>query len=330
MKKRWLIVLLIVLGWGSALSAGEINEWQMTQQAMVFKFLEQRETTLFKIRKAEETIAKANTLIDRARQLDNQVAESVALKALQTAQENKRSFEAKKQQIDRNIAYVRNRMQERAGSDTKIGGMVTNFSGRVRVISGKPPYEAVAMDGDHPGYFEEGDTIETYGGSRAEVQFLDGRGNMTIGEYSRVTMEQKNPLSETLTVAKGQIHASVDKAEAFGKWMENQAQMAADDPEQLLKHDFGAIRAWAKKKSNKFEVRTPSAVTSIRGTTFGISVDDNGRTVIELEEGALAVSNPKKGGETLLRGGEKATVGTEGEIRVEPLTLPSKTWWSQP
>lgn len=330
MKKRWLIVLLIVLEWGSISSAGEINTWQMTQQVMVFKFLEEREAMLSKIRKADETIAKANALIDRARQSDNQAAEAVAFRALQTAQENKRFLEGKQQQIDRNIAYVRNRMHEKGGSDTRIGGMVTNFSGRVRVVSGKPPYDAVAMDGEHPGYFEEGDTIETYGGSRAEVRFLDGRANMTIDEYSRVTMEKKNPISETLTVWKGQMHASVDKAESFEKWIENQAQMAADDPEQLLNRDFGAIRAWVKSKSKKFEVRTPSAVTSVRGTTFGISVDNNGATVIELEEGTLAVSNPKKGGETLLRGGEKATVNAEGAIRVDPLIFSSKTWWTQP
>lgn len=330
MKKRLVIILLAVLGLMGTSVAEEISEWQMTQQAMVFKFLEQRDITLSKIRKADETIAKANTLIDRARQLNNQAAEAVAFKALQTAEANKRSLESKKLQIDRNIAYVRNRMYEQAKLNTKIGGMVTNVSGRVRVISGKPPYEAVTMDGEHPGYFEEGDTIETYGGSRADIQFLDGRGNMAIGEYSRVTMEQKSPLSEVLTVAKGQIHASVDKAEVYGKWVESQAQRAADDPEKLLNQDFSAIRAWVKSKSKKFEVRTPSAVTSIRGTTFGISVDDNGGTVIELEEGALAVFNPKKGGETLLHGGEKATVGTEGEIRVDPLILPSKTWWAQP
>ncbi len=305
------------------------KEWSATQLAMIFKFEQQRESALQNIRKADETIAKADSLIARARAAGNSAAEGVALMALQKAQATKRQHELKKLQIDKNIAYVRNRMNERSGYDAKIAGMVTNHTGRVRVVSGKPPYEAVAMDAEYPGYFEEGDTIETYGNSRAEVQFLDGRGSMTIGEYSRVKMEKKDALSETLSLVKGKIHASVEKAEAFEAWLEKQAQMAAEDPNKLLAHDFGAIRAWVKKKSKKFEVRTPSAVTSVRGTTFAMSTDEAGATTIELIEGELAVTNAKTSGETLLKGGEKMTISAEGEVRIEPLSLPAKGWWEK-
>lgn len=326
--KKW-IVIGMVLGCLSALwgdQPGE-QEWSMTKVGMIFKFKEARETILEKIRKADETIAKANSLIARAQNTGNKAAEEIALRALQKAQENKRQNELKKLQIDKNIAYVQNRMAEHSGIDAKIGGMVTNHSGRVRVVSGKPPYEAVAMDGERPGYFEEGDTIETYGNSRAEVQFLDGRGSMTIGEYSRVKMEQKDPLSEALVLSKGKIHAMVDKAEAFEGWLEKQAQMAADDPNKLLMHDLGAIRAWIKKKSKKFEVRTGGGTASVRGTTFTMSADEAGGTMIELIEGELAVTNVKTSGETILKGGEKMTISAEGTVHIEPLKLPSHPWW---
>lgn len=321
----------MVLGCLSTLWADQPGEqeWSMTQVGMIFKFKEAREKVLEKIRKADETIAKANSLIARAQNAGNKAAEGIALQALQKAQENKRQNELKKLQIDKNIAYVQNRMAEHSGIDAKIGGMVTSHSGRVRVISGKPPYEAVAMDGEHPGYFEEGDTIETYDNSRAEVQFLDGRGSMTIGEYSRVKMEKKDPLSETLSLVKGKIHASVDKAEAFEAWVEKQAAMAAEDPNKMLAHDFGAIRAWMKNKSKKFEVRAGATTASVRGTTFVMSADEAGTTRIELIEGELAVTNVKTSGETILKGGEKMTISAEGTAYVEPLKLSSKPWWEQ-
>jgi hypothetical protein len=296
---------------------------------MIFKFKEEREKVLEKIRKADEMMAKANSLIARAQNTGNKAAEEVALQALQKAQENKRQNELKKLQIDTNIAYVQNRMAEHSGIDAKIGGMVTSHSGRVRVISGKSPYEAVAMDGEHPGYFQEGDTIETYDNSRAQIQFLDGRGSMTIGEESRVKMEKKDSLSETISLAKGRIHTAVDKAEAFKEWAEKQAAMAADDPNKMLAHDFGAIRAWIKSKSKKFEVRTGGGTASVRGTTFAMSADEAGATTIELIEGDLAVTNVKTSGVTLLKGGEKMTLSPEGATHVEPLSLPAKPWWVQ-
>lgn len=328
--KKW-IVIGMILGCVSTLGADQPGgqEWSMTQVGMIFKFKEVRETVLEKIRKADETIVKANSLIARAQNAGNKAAEGIALQALQKAQENKRQNELKKLQIDKNIAYIENRMAEHSGIDAKIGGMVTSHSGRVRVISGKPPYEAVAMDSEHPGYFQEGDTIETYDNSRAQIQFLDGRGSMTIGELSRVKMEKKDSLSETISLAKGTIHTTVDKAEAFKEWAEKQAAMAADDPNKMLAYDFGAIRAWVKSKSKKFEVRTGSGTASVRGTTFAMSADEAGTTIIELIEGEVAVTNVKTSAVTILKGGEKMTLSPEGTAHVESLKLSSKPWWEQ-
>lgn len=328
--KRGIVIGMVMVCF-STLIANQIEkqEWSMTQVGMIFKFKEQRETILEKIRKSDEMIAKANSLIARAQAADNKAAEGIALQALQKAQENKHQNELKKLQIDKNIAYVQNRMAEHSGIDEKIGGMVTSHSGRVRVVSGKPPYEAVAMDGERSGYFQEGDTIETYDNSRAQIQFLDGRGSMTIGEFSRVKVEKKDSISEVISLSRGTIHTTVDKAEAFEAWVEKQAAMAADDPNKMLAYDFGAIRAWVKSKSKKFEVRTGSGTASVRGTTFTMSADEAGTTIIELIEGELAVTNVKMSGETILKGGEKMTILAEGTVRIEPLALPSRPWWEQ-
>lgn len=326
MKELIIVLLTIAVCSSSAVAADDVNEWQMTQMAMVFKFEDKRAATLSKIRKADETIAKANALIERSHQSGNEAAASLALKALQTAQENKRMLEAAVIQIDKNIAYVRNRMHEQIGSNKKISGIVTNYSGRVRIISGKPPYEATTMDREYPGYFEEGDTIETYGDSRADVQLLDGRASMSIGEYSRIKMEKKDPLSETVLLAKGKIYSTVEKAETFAAWIEQQAQALKDDPYNTLADKMEAMKAWAKKRAKKFEVRTPVAICAVRGTTFSIESTEH-ESQITLIEGEIAVSIPKTSETTLLKGGEKMIVGADGSTRIEPLIIPDKPWW---
>lgn len=320
----WITVGLTLSGYGQ----NESNKDQLfTQLGMAFKFQQEHDAMNERIRKADAMIAKANDLIRRAQETGNKSSGEIAYKALIKAQENKEYCVKRKIQIDKNMAYVRNRMVEQSKTGAKIGGMVTQSSGRVRVISGKPPYEAVSMDGERPGYFEEGDTIETYDNSHAEIQFLDGRGSMDIGEFSRVKMEKKDAFSETLSLVKGKIHASVDKADAFGQWLEQKAVEAADNPDTFLSDQFGKIRADVKKYSKKFEVRTPAAICAVRGTTFTMSADDSGTTVIELIEGEVEVKNLKTSALMLLRGGEKMTLISDGTVRIEPLQLPSKSWW---
>lgn len=312
-------------------SGNEISDtdWLTLQQGMLFKFERQRDEAIAGIRKADEKIVKAQNLISRAQAADNKAAETIAIRALQTAQETKRRYEQKKIQIEKNSAYVRNRMADKSGMNMKIAGMVTQHTGRVQVTSGKSPYETIPLDRDQAGYFEEGDTIETYDNSQAQIQFLDGRGSMTIGEYSRVKMEKKDPYSETISLAKGTIHTAIDKAEVFEAWIEKQAEMAADDPNKMLEYDFRAIRAWVKNKSKKFEIRTGSGTASVRGTTFTMGVDEAGTTIIELIEGELAVTNAKTSSVTILKGGEKMTLSSDGTAYVEPLKLPSQGWWEQ-
>ncbi|WP_295054836.1 FecR family protein [Sulfuricurvum sp.] len=331
MNKKWIVALwvtvsLTISGFGQS---EQSKDWLFTQLGMAFKFQQQHDEMDERIRKADAMIAKANELIRRAQETGNNGAEEIASKARMKAQENKEFCEHRKIQIDKNIAYVRNRMVGATGTGAKIGGMVTHYSGRVRVISGKAPYDAVAMDGEHPAYFEEGDTIETYDNSRAEIQFLDGRGSMSIGEFSRVKMEKKDALSETLSLVKGKMYTTVDKAETYQKWVEQKAAEAADNPDAFLSEQFGKIRAEVKKYSRKFEVRTPTAICAVRGTTFSMSADEEGTTTIELIEGEVEISNLKTLVQTSLKGGEKMTLNPDGSIRIEPLVLTSKSWWEK-
>ena len=65
---------------------------------------------------------------------------------------------------------------------------------------------------------------------------------------------------------------------------------------------------WMKfvKRHSSFKIKTPSAVLGIRGTEFGLSVDELGNTTVELVEGEISVKTDKE--ERILLAGSTLTV----------------------
>ncbi|MDD4856179.1 MAG: hypothetical protein PHU41_10100, partial [Sulfuricurvum sp.] len=200
MRKLMMVGLFLMIFMQAGILAKEDNTtaWSATQMGMIFKFERQKDEIIERIRKTDEMILKAQNLISRAQAAENAAAETIANRALQTAQETKRKYEQKKIQIEKNSAYIHNKMADKSGMNMKIAGMVTQHTGRVQVTSGKPPYDTVALDGDRAGYFEEGDTLSTYNNSSAEIECFDGRGTLKVGEYSSVKMEKKDETTEAL------------------------------------------------------------------------------------------------------------------------------------
>ncbi|MBI4803301.1 MAG: FecR domain-containing protein [Elusimicrobia bacterium] len=74
----------------------------------------------------------------------------------------------------------------------------------------------------------------------------------------------------------------------------------------------GRLRAWVKKFAAKLEVRTPTAVCSVRGTEFSLEVDpQTSHTRVDLFRGTLAVRD-NLGNELLLQEGRRISVTPEG------------------
>lgn len=75
---------------------------------------------------------------------------------------------------------------------------------------------------------------------------------------------------------------------------------------------FGRLKAWVTKAAaRRFSVRTPTAVCSVRGTEFGVDVNQDGRTSVELFTGLLGVQD-QKGNEVLLKDGQRVDVDANG------------------
>jgi len=76
------------------------------------------------------------------------------------------------------------------------------------------------------------------------------------------------------------------------------------DFEGLLNNGLMRMRAWVRSKGKKFEVRTPSAVTSVRGTDFSVATSARGDRV-QVFEGVVAVMPAAGGKAVLVQAGEE-------------------------
>jgi hypothetical protein len=77
------------------------------------------------------------------------------------------------------------------------------------------------------------------------------------------------------------------------------------------------IQTWGGQP-NRNNVRTPTAVISVRGTVFDVTVEDEDATFVLVEEGQVSVTHLFKSGERLLNSGEWLRV-----YRDEPLARKS-------
>ena len=86
--------------------------------------------------------------------------------------------------------------------------------------------------------------------------------------------------------------------------------------------NIGTLRAYVKKLiARKFQVRTPTAVCSVRGTEFRVEVMGGGRTVVDLYKGLLGVED-HRGQQVLLHPNERLEVDLRGMSN--PSSLPSQ------
>ncbi|MCX7192100.1 MAG: FecR family protein [Proteobacteria bacterium] len=166
--------------------------------------------------------------------------------------------------------------------------------GRVRRVSAS----GVTYTGDDlPAPLRAGDRIEVGPGSSARLFVAGGNAEIALSQNSSMTLERNE---------------------------------ADDSFEALLTEGFGRIRARTKNYFKKFEVRTPSAVTSVRGTDFSVKASPAG-TRVEVFESIVYVS-PINGSEGVeVHAGEGCDVLKEGGIQpVKQLdTQPRKSPWSE-
>ncbi|MEK7745952.1 MAG: FecR family protein [Elusimicrobiota bacterium] len=120
-----------------------------------------------------------------------------------------------------------------------------------------------------------GDEIRTAGGAKATLSFKDGS-RVELGPKSTFMLEK------------------------------------TEDKEASMKLSVGWMKAVVSRvMARRFSVRTPTAVCSVRGTEFDLSVRDSGATAVSLFQGSLGVADGK-GNEVTLKPGESVSVDQQG------------------
>ncbi|MBW1746555.1 MAG: hypothetical protein JRJ25_09760 [Deltaproteobacteria bacterium] len=165
---------------------------------VIFKLERMRDVAIADIQRYEGEIQKCNSIIGKsehiirlAQQKGNVKAEMIAGSALAKAtqaklknEELKNSAALRKKRAEFALVNVHNLPAKQSDVKTKIRSVVTGSTGRATIFS-KRLNESINLDDNKAAFLEPGDEIWTYGNSSVEMQFLDGRGTLKLGEYSR-------------------------------------------------------------------------------------------------------------------------------------------------
>jgi len=160
---------------------------------------------------------------------------------------------------------------------------ITSVQGKVFLKSpGAPVWGEISVNR----VVNTGDEIVTRAGGRATLTFDDGS-RIEIGPKSTFILE------------------------------------AAAKEETRSRVNVGWMKAFVTKALNRrFSVKTPTAVCSVRGTEFDVSVRQDGNTAVNLFQGQLGVAD-NKGNELMLNEGQSVNVTQQG--LGQPTTLGSKS-----
>ncbi|MBS3907997.1 MAG: FecR domain-containing protein [Syntrophaceae bacterium] len=315
---------------------------------IIFKLKTMKDKEIAGIRKYDAEIQKCNAtirasedIISKARQKGNIKAEQIAREALRTAQEAKRKNEEMKSLAELNkkraetaYASVYNQFSKEAGGKEEIRGVVSSVSGNAFILL-KRDNATIPLSDDRAGFLQPGDEIWTLGKSSAELQMLDGRGSVRLGEYSRFRMEEDSAGAQVINIMNGRIHAAVDKLDEHQKMIEDKIRAykedlktVNDEIKQKLVEAHDKFLRWSYQK--KFEVRT-NVIMSVRGTQFLVYEDEKMGTELIVLEGSVEMKGIKGDKTIIVNAGYKGTAAKDGILSdPEKIDLSKiERWWEK-
>jgi len=295
------------------------------------------------IQKCDTTISKSDNIVRLAQQKGNVKAEKIAREASLKAQEakiknkdRKNSAELNKKRVEFALATVKNALSNALSQPQKIKSVITKYSGRVEIQ--KENGETFDSGKNQPVFLEKGDTIQTYGNSSAELQLLEGRGSLKVGEYSKVKMEADDAGTEVMNMIQGKVNISVEKLENYQKMMEEKIKAykedlktVKDEIKQKIVDECESTKKAVLKFAKKFEVRTENAVVADRGTQFLVYEDEKTGTEMIVLEGSVEMKGTKGKKTIIVNAGYKGTA-TKDAVLLEPQKIDLskiERWWEK-
>jgi len=206
---------------------------------------------------------------------------------------------------------------------------VLNYYGDITIL--KNNGEQLKLSDTQNSLLENGDVITTSQNSKIELQFLEGRGNITVGENTKLKFSKQDS-TDLVDMIKGKVKLGVKRIDEYEKELIDEYEEYKKDIQVIdksLEQTFGYIRAKTKKYANKFEVRTPTVAVAIRGTEFLVNSNDDLSTEIIVLEGTVEMKAINGNKTILINAGQKGIVNGEG-ILSEPTQIDVtklEKWW---
>jgi len=158
-----------------------------------------------------------------------------------------------------------------------LAGVIASHAANITSFAGKPEVFKSVNGRTHPAVkgmmLSASDTITCDKNSRAEIR-LDGGHRIKIWPGSKVSLEKISGGETNITLI------------------------------------MGRVRSWVKKlrAKEKFQVKTPVAVCSVRGTDFSVEVGEGDKVRVEVYEGKVAAAEEQTGSEVMVKAGEYTAI----------------------
>lgn len=279
------------------------------------------------IRKADITIQKSESILQRAKEQNNAEAERIAQNAIALAKSAKEknllaksAAEIKLLQIEFSLNTARNEFKDPISGMENYEAIVSAYTGRTTVQ--KSDGTTFTVDKSRPLFLRKGDLVTTndYGG--LELQTLGGRGNIRLSENTKIEIGDNSDAGiEFIKLFKGKIKVAVEKLEIFEKDLEKMVKSYEEDLKSVndelkarIVKEYKERKANILKYRNKFEVRCPYGTGAIRSTRFSVTTDDFGNVEFIVTEGIVELRSTKSRQKVELKAGEKAVILKDGTI----------------
>ena len=309
------------------------------------------------IYKCSATIGKCKNIIRLARQKGNTEAERIAGSSLAKAtqaklknEESKNSAALRKKRAEVALANVHNLLAKQLTIKAEIRSVVTGRTGRATIFS-KRLNESMNLDDNRAAFLEPGDEIWTYGNSSVEMQFLNGRGTLKIGEYSKFRMEEGKPGTQIVNMIKGKIYIDVNKLDEYRNMVEEKitryqsdTALVKDEVVGKLVEEHEKLQERMKKARKGYRststlwpllpgplIRMSGGTCSIRGTKILIFEEEKAGSELIVLEGTIDVKATKGEASLPVVAGYRIRGSKEGIIsKPEKIDLMKiERWWEK-
>jgi len=289
-----------------------------------------------KIIKCQNTISNAENIQKKAQDSNNKEAYRISSEAIANSRQSIsecRNFIAilseKKKKYEASLNTVMKAMESNSSLAGSTNAVALHYQGDVSVM--KQDGNRYNLSSSRTSCLEAGDIISTSDDGFVVLDYLQGRGSLTLGPGTEVKMSTAMDSTDILDVMKGKIYSGVLKADEYEKKMADVYESFNRDPLfKTLQVAFGEDAAFLARLKHKFEVRTPAAVCAVRGTEFTIEVESEGGISLYVIEGKVEVKPADGKSSVFVTGGQVfSSLGRGSGISVTQAdTLNTKKWWN--